>query len=198
MKKISKVISILLMLSLFFGVVVACKDNAKNDILVVSYSDFSSKFSPFFAKTSYDQDVALMTQITVLTTDRQGNVIYNAIEGEKKVYNGTEYTYKGAVDFAVEQVKTGEVIDETKYTIKIRDDLKFSDGVAVTIDDLIFSLYVLSDPTYSGSSTFSSQPVQGMEEYRTNGVNLDTMKPEAEAYLDQIALVSDKMAGVEG
>ena len=37
----------------------------------------------------------------------------------------------------------------------------------MTIDDVIFSQYVLSDPTYDGSSTFYAQPIEGMEEYRS-------------------------------
>ncbi len=35
------------------------------------------------------------------------------------------------------------------------------------IDDVIFSMYVYADPTYDGSTTLYSQPIQGMEEYRS-------------------------------
>ena len=61
--------------------------------LVVGYSPFSEKFSPFYADTAYDQDVASMTQVSLLTTDRVGGIVYNAIEGETVPYNGTDYTY---------------------------------------------------------------------------------------------------------
>ena len=37
------------------------------------------------------------------------------------------------------------------YNITMRDDILFSDGTPMTIDDVIFSMYVLSDPTYDGS-----------------------------------------------
>lgn len=47
--------------------------------LVVAYQDFSQKFSPFFADTGYDQDVASMTQISIMTTDRVGAIVFNAI-----------------------------------------------------------------------------------------------------------------------
>ena len=63
--------------------------------LVVAYSPFSQKFSPFYADTGYDQDVSDMTQIALLTTDRVGGIIYNAIDGETVSYNGTDYLYKG-------------------------------------------------------------------------------------------------------
>ena len=81
---------------------------ASDKPLVVGYSNFSSKFSPFFSETAYDQDVYAMTQIGLITTDRQGAVIYNGIEGETIPYNGTDYTYYGPADCVVtENVATG-------------------------------------------------------------------------------------------
>lgn len=138
------------------------------DTLVVGYSYFSNKFSPFFSKTAYDQDVASMTQLGLLTMDRQGAVILNGIEGETINYNGTDYLYTGISDITVATQASGEVY----YDIEIRDDIFFSDGVHMTIDDVIFSMYVLSDPSYDGSSTFYAQPIKGMTEYRT-GVTSD-------------------------
>ncbi|NCA66469.1 MAG: ABC transporter substrate-binding protein [Clostridia bacterium] len=138
------------------------------DTLVVGYSYFSNKFSPFFSKTAYDQDVAAMTQVSLLASDRQGNIIYNGIEGETYNYNGTDYTYNGISDCTVTQNTNGSVY----YDFNIRDDLFFSDGVHLTIDDVIFSMYVLSDPSYDGSSTFYALPIKGMTEYRT-GVTSD-------------------------
>ena len=45
----------------------------------------------------------------------------------------------------------------------MRDDLKFSDGEPVTIDDVIFSIYVYLDPTYDGATTWYSLPIEGLE-----------------------------------
>ncbi len=50
----------------------------------------------------------------------------------------------------------------------MREDIVFSDGEPATIDDVIFSIYVFLDPTYDGSTTLYSCPIQGVEEYRTN------------------------------
>ena len=41
-------------------------------------------------------------------------------------------------DFPILQLQQGE--DETVYDIKLRDDVKFSDGEPLTADDLIFTL----------------------------------------------------------
>ncbi len=132
--------------------------------LVVGYMDFSEKFSPFFAETGYDQDVAGMTQIGLLTTDRTGAIVYNAIEGETIPYNGKDYVYKGPANLKVDY---DEEKDETTYLWTIRDDMRFSDGARVTADDIIFTYYVFSDPSYSGSSTLYSVPIIGMKNYRT-------------------------------
>ena len=136
--------------------------------LVVGYSPFSSKFSPFFSETAYDQDAYAMTQISLMGNDRQGAMVYNGIEGETNNYNGTDYTYYGPANVVVTENADGTVY----YDIKLRDDIKFSDGELMNIDDVIFSMYVLCDPTYDGSSTLFAQPIEGMEAYRAG---MDTL-----------------------
>lgn len=140
--------------------------------LVVGYLEFSQKFSPFFSDSSYDSDVAGMTQVSLLTTDRTGGLILNGIEGETKPYNGTDYTYTGISDIKTEY---NETTDITTYNIKIRDDIKFSDGHLMDADDIIFTYYVLSDTSYDGSSTLYSVPIVGMENYRKNNSNAENV-----------------------
>lgn len=132
--------------------------------LVVAYSPFSEKFSPFYADTGYDQDVVSMTQLSIMTTDRMGGIIYNAIEGETVSYNGTDYLYTGPADISVNY---DEATDTTTYTAKLREDLVFSDGVPVTADDIIFTYYTYLDPTYVGSTTLSSYGILGLQNYQT-------------------------------
>ena len=131
--------------------------------LVVGYSPFNSKFSPFFSETAYDQDVQAMTQIGLLTSDRTGAIIQKGIEGETIEFNGTPYTYYGPADLVITENEDGTVY----YDFTLRNDLVFSDGEPVTIDDVIFSMYVLCDPTYDGSSTLYAQPILGMDAYRS-------------------------------
>lgn len=131
--------------------------------LVVGYAPFSSKFSPFFAITAYDQDVASLVSLSLCGSDREGNIVKNGIEGEVIPYNGTDYTYYGIANLVVTENEDGTVY----YDFTMRDDIKFSDGTPMTIDDAIFSMYVLSDPTYDGASTFYAQPIKGMEAYRS-------------------------------
>lgn len=132
--------------------------------LVVAYDTFSQKFSPFFSDTGYDADVAAMTQISLLTTDRVGGIVYNAIKGETIPYNGTDYVYKGPADTSVVY---DAATDTTKYTAKLKQGLKFSDGTPVTADDIIFTYYTFLDPSYVGSTTLSSYNIVGLKDYQT-------------------------------
>lgn len=166
-RKFLLVLSLVLVVSLFFTACKPEKINKKNltTPLVVGYAQFSEKFSPFFAKTAYDSDAAGMTQVSLMTIDRTGAIVYNAIEGEEIEYNGVKYKYTGISDLKVE---IDEATNTTKYTIKIRDDVKFSDGKVMDADDIIFNYYVLSDASYTGSSTLYSVPIVGMKNYRAN------------------------------
>ena len=138
---------------------------SKNDTtpLVVGYSPFSSKFSPFFAETAYDTDVYEMTAVPLLNSDRTGAIIMKGIEGETVEYNGTAYTYTGIADATITENADGTVF----YDFVLRDDVTFSDGEPLTVDDVIFSIYVYCDPAYDGSSTLFAQPIEGMEDYRS-------------------------------
>ena len=167
-----KVLALALAIIMCLGMFAGCKpndgDKEKDTPLVVGYSPFSSKFSPFFAESAYDQDVASMTAISLLTSDRTGAIIMNGIKGETIAYNGTDYTYKGPADLKITANDDGTVF----YDFTLREDIKFSDGKALTIDDVIFSMYVLCDPTYDGSSTLFAVPIQGMKEYRAGMTTL--------------------------
>ena len=135
---------------------------ATADTLVFANDYMSQKFSPFFADTSYDQDAVAMTQVSLLSSDREGNVVLNGKDGVVIPYNGTDYTYYSLANCEIVENEDGTVT----YFIDMRDDVTFADGEAVTADDVIFSMYVLSDPTYDGSSTLYSQAIVGMEAYR--------------------------------
>lgn len=177
MKNVKRILAVALGVVLCMSALAGCKpatldvNDPENDRqqqdktpLVVGYANFSSKFSPFFAESAYDQDAMEMTQVGLLTSDRTGAIIMNGIKGETKQYNGTDYTYYGIADCVITENSDGTVA----YDFTLRDDVKFSDGELLTVDDVIFSMYVLSDPTYDGSSTFFATPIKGMKEYRSD------------------------------
>ena len=175
MKNAKRTLALLLALVMSLSLLAGCGDQGNTSgsttdetPLVVGYSPFSSKFSPFFSETAYDQDVYAMTQLGLLNSDRTGAIVYKGIDGETINYNGTDYTYYGPADLEVVENADGTV----DYNFTLREDLKFSDGEPLTVDDIIFSMYVLCDPTYEGNSTLYAQPIQGMAEYRAGMTTL--------------------------
>ncbi len=179
-KKTSKVLAALLALIMCLGVLTACQPKSTTP-LVVAEGEFSEKFSPFFADTVYDVNAMEMTQLILMTTDRLGGIVYNAIKGEKIPYNGTNYTYTGPCDISV---KYDEATDITTYTVKLKEGIKFSDGVEATADDIIFSYYVYADPSYVGSTTLSSYNIVGLKNYQTQ--TSDTIYTKYETMFDAI------------
>ena len=203
MKNKSKLLALLLAVCMCVGLLAGCGDNtastgsaapasapeaagsdaaegvetsASNDgTLVAAASGFESKFSPFFAANVDDQMISNMTQVYLLTVDRVSNPVLSGIEGETRSYNGTDYTYYGPADITVTENDDGTVY----YDITMREDIQFSDGTTADIDDVIFSMYVYADPTYDGSATFYSCPIEGMEDYRSGMGTLSALLAEA-------------------
>ena len=165
-KAIALILSLVMCVSLF----TACgkkqgdtDDQATAKTLVVGTQNFDGKFSPFFYTNSYENDVMSMIFDGLLLTDREGSVVLKGADGEVRPYNGTDYTYNGVANCDIVENADGTV----DYKITMKQGIKFSDGEEMTIDDVIFSYYVLLDPTYDGVSTLYSIPIKGLEAYRT-------------------------------
>lgn len=135
----------------------------KKDTLVVGTANFDGKFSPFFYTNAYENDVLSLVHLPLLGTDREGSVVLKGIQGEVRPYNGTDYTYTGIADCTITENPNGSVY----YDFTLRDGVRFSDGTELTVDDVIFSLYVPLDPTYDGIMTLYSLPIQGLDAYRS-------------------------------
>lgn len=165
MKNFKKIVALVLCFAMCFCFLVGCGGGASDDnkTLVVGYNTFNSKFSPFFSETVPDTDVSDITTVSLLPTDRQGAVLLNSKDGEVVPYNGKDYTYNGVANCEITEQKDGKVT----YDFTLRDDIKFSDGEPLTVDDVIFSMYVLADPTYTGAVTFFALPIEGMDKYRS-------------------------------
>lgn len=167
MKSMKKLLAVLLAGVMVAGLATGCGSKKEGKTgsstpLVIAAQDMSEKFSQFFANSVPDQNVVSLTSVSLLGNGRAGEIIYNGIEGETYSYNGTDYTYTGIADCVVTENADGTVT----YDFQLRDDIKFSDGEALTADDVIFSYYVYCDPSYDGSTSTYSLPIKGVEEYR--------------------------------
>lgn len=147
------------------------KGDGQDDVpLVIGSTKFSNQFNPFLAETSADKAAIGLTQIDLVSNDRAGRLVYKGIDGELREYNDTNYTYYGPSDVII---KYDDKTDTTSYKIKIRDDLLFSDGVNVNIDDVIFSMYVFCDQSYEGNQTLKNMPIKGIANYWANSTQAE-------------------------
>lgn len=180
MKKLRRFCAILGVLVLTAGLT-ACggteKTAKKRDTLVVGTMNFDGKFSPFFYTNSYENDVLGLVHLSLLGTDREGAVVLRGIQGETRPYNGTNYHYTGIADCEITENADGTVF----YDFTLRDDVEFSDGEDVSVDDVIFSLYVPLDPSYDGIMTLYSLPIMGLADYREgNAPNISGIQKTGE------------------
>ena len=160
MKKITSILAFLLLTVLLWGC--NSKTEPSRNTLVVGTLNFDGKFSPFFYTNAYENDVLSLVNQTLLGSDREGAVALKGIAGETRPYNGTDYTYNGIADCTITENADGTVF----YDFTLRQDIRFSDGVLMDIDDVIFSMYVALDPSYDGIMTVYSLPMAGLEAYR--------------------------------
>lgn len=130
----------------------------ENDPLVFSTQAVDKVFNPFFASTGPDNSVVGMTQISMLSNDKDGNVAY----GDNEAVVAKDYDSKYA---------DGE--DITTYYFVLKNNIRFSNGSYLTIKDVLFNYYVFLDPAYTGSSTIYSTDIVGLKAYRTQSQDPD-------------------------
>ncbi|MCL1823781.1 MAG: ABC transporter substrate-binding protein [Oscillospiraceae bacterium] len=137
----------------------------RNEI-IIGTTGMTGVFSPFFTdylKNAGDADVMSVINVPLVTLDRRGEVVQNAVSGEKRTFDGVEYEYKGIADI---EISTNR--NSTVFNFNLREDVYFSDGKPLTADDLIFTLYALCDADYDGDYGLGRLPVTGLDYYRTN------------------------------
>ena len=83
MKK--RVFSLILILTMVVSMLAACNKTeeqveVKEAPLVVGYTSFNGNFSPFYASSDADKDAVAMTQVSLITLDREGTVILHGTE----------------------------------------------------------------------------------------------------------------------
>lgn len=147
-------------------------ENQADVPIVIASASFSKQFNPFVASSEADKQAVDLTQIKLVTNDRAGRLIYHGIDGELRQYGDENYTYYGASDL---DVNYDEDSDSTTYRITLRDDLMFSDGEKLTIDDVIFSMYVFCDNDYTGEVNLKNMPVQGLLNYQANSTKAEKL-----------------------
>ena len=160
-----KIISLILCLSLCAGMgllFAGCGKDEAPDAFVIMSEELDGLFNPFFSTSGADNTIVAMTQIGMLgSTYENGEIGVAFGEDEAVVTKDFEYRHD-------------PVADETTYTFVIKNGIKFSDGHALTIEDVLFNIYLYLDPVYTGSSTIYSTDIKGLTAYRTQKVGADS------------------------
>jgi len=161
----NRIISLILCISILVGIssVLSSCEGSGDQAFVIMTETLDGLFNPFFSTSASDGTIVSMTQIGMLTSDTNE-------EGDAEVAFGEDYAvvvldYKSVYDIN----DTSENPDKkgaTTYTFVIKNGIKFSDGKPLTIEDVLFNMYVYLDPVYTGSSTMYSTDIQGLSQYR--------------------------------
>jgi len=192
MKTLRKIISLLLALCVLMGTLttlIGCGDKTVIDNestrLVLASAELDGVFNPFYSSSAADGGIIGMTQIGMLSSDKDGKVAYG--NDEPCVVLDYESI---PVDEEGNRVPEGETPARTVYRFVLKNNLKFSNGSPLTMRDVLFNLYVYLDPAYYGSSTIYSTEIIGLQEYRTQTDN----KKEQDKFNERFdGLASDRI-----
>ncbi len=162
----NRIISLILFLSIMLGITSAlssCGGNGDQAFVIMTDS-LDGLFNPFYSTSSADATIVSMTQIGMLTSDTDEN-------GDAQIAFGPEYSvavldYESSYDINGASENPDEKKGVTTYTFVLKNGIKYSDGTPLTIEDVLFNLYVYLDPVYTGSSTMYSTDIQGLSQYR--------------------------------
>ena len=158
-KKLIAIISAIVAVAILIPVIILIpKDKTEAqapDAFVIMTEQLDGLFNPFFATSGNDSTIVAMTQIGMLTTGyANGDVTVAYGDNEAVVVK----------DMSIVRNEGSGAKDDkgtTVYTFVIKNGIQFSDGQPLTIEDVLFNMYVYLDPVYTGSSTMYSTDIVG-------------------------------------
>ena len=115
-----------------------------NTELKIGVSGISGHFNPFYCETEADKQIVAQTVRPVQRVATDNTLVNHS--------GGISYEFLGE--------------NSVKYTVSIRDDMMFSDGTNITIDDVIFYYHFISDATYDGVyKDWYLNDIEGIKEF---------------------------------
>ena len=118
--------------------------SVKNTELKIGVEGINGVFNPFYAETDADKQITAQTVRPIQRVATDNSLVNHS--------GGISYEFVGD--------------DKVKYTVSIKNDMKFSDGSNITIDDVIFFYHFIADATYDGTyKDFYLNDIEGLREY---------------------------------
>lgn len=186
-KKFLTGLSLLLLICMILPMATACSCNGDNNNdpnksagkisnedtpLALASEALDGVFNPFYYTSGADGSVIGLTQIGMLTTDKDGNLSCGK-DTDSVVLAYSYFTNGTLADYE----KTGSYDNYyTEYHFAIKNGIKYSNGADLSIKDVLFNLYVLLDPIYTGSSTLYSVNIRGLNAYRAQSADENQQK----------------------
>ena len=164
MKRIRIAAALMLCISmLLLSACQSVRPGSGSSSLKVGVGTITGEFHPFYAESPGDRAVVAQTYRSIQRRGADNRLINDC--------GGISYEYVGD--------------SKVKYTITIRDDLRFSNGDPVTIQDVIFFYYFISDASYDGVyRDFYRNDIDGLKAYYYND----------SGYAAQLAEIADRVS----
>ena len=132
-------------------------------------TDISGNFNPFYCESDGDKQIIAQTARPIQRVATDNTLVNHS--------GGISYEFIGETD--------------VKYTVSIQNDMKFSDGTNITIDDVIFYYYFISDATYDGLyKEWYLNDIEGLKEYYFDDKNYKASIAEIENTISEKYSVS--------
>ncbi len=140
--------SIIILMCLVLAILPACRYtggfSVKNSELKIGVEGIEGVFNPFYSQA--EADIEIISQM------------FRPIQ--IKTSENTLVNHSGSISY--EYIGDSQV----KYTVSINDDMFFSDGSHITIDDVLSFYYIISDATYDGTyKDWYLNDIVGLKEY---------------------------------
>ena len=130
--------------------------------LVIAAEGSVTDISPFRSDSAFGKIVGKATGVTLSGRTRAGELVTRASAPQIEMYGGKGYAYSGIADI---NKSFDEETEVTRYDIRLRDDVRFSDGEALDADDVIFTLYLHLDTSYDGDYPLYYANIEGALNY---------------------------------
>lgn len=162
----NKIISLTLCVVMLLGVISVLSGcgGSGNQAFVIMTDNLDGLFNPFYSTSASDGTIVSMTQIGMLTSGIDENGDATVAYGPNQAVVTLDYASSYN---STEQSENPDKTGVTTYTFVLKNGIKFSDGEPLTIEDVLFNMYVYLDPVYTGSSTMYSTDIMGLSQYRT-------------------------------
>lgn len=124
--------------------------------VVISTGAFGGSYTPLFASTVGDLRMEELTQVKLLGQTSSGAPDY---EGSIATFRMTQDVAEGT----------------TTVTVRVKDGIVFADSSELTVDDVIFTYYVIADSSYDGYYRPAVSILKGLSGYRVNNTGADAI-----------------------